>query len=149
MNKHILIGRVGGDPVIKEVGQSTVCKFSLATSEIYTKNGEKITETEWHNLVFWGKQCDILQKWVHKGDLLSVTGKVKTRKYNDNNGVTHYATEVICNEFEFISSGKKQDDSIKPSDAKKTTVKSMSNIEDLPGYVADENVPDDLSDLPF
>jgi single-strand DNA-binding protein len=142
MNKLVLIGRVGGDPVIKEVGQSTVCKFSLATSESYTKNGEKVTETEWHNLVFWGKQCEVLQKWVHKGDLFSATGKVKTRKYEDKEGVTHYATEVICNEFEFISSGKKQDEGIKPSDAKKTTVKSMSNIEDLPGYV-DSEVPGD------
>lgn len=106
MNKVILIGRVGNDPEVKEVGSSKVCKFSLATSETYTKDGQKVTDTDWHNIVFWGKQCDTIQKYVHKGDLFCVTGKSKTRKYEDKNGVAHWATEIICNEFEFVQ-GKK------------------------------------------
>ena len=108
MNRVILIGRVGNTPEVKTVGSSKVCKFSLATSETYVKDGQKITDTDWHNVVFWGKQCDTIEKYVHKGDLFCVTGKSKTRKYEDKSGVAHWATEIVCNEFEFVQ-GKKDE----------------------------------------
>jgi single-strand DNA-binding protein len=152
MNKVILLGRVGQTPEVKVVGQSQVCKFSLATSESYKKNDEKITETTWHNLVFWGKQCEILKQWVHKGDQLMVEGKISIRKYTDKDGVDHWSNEVVCDRFEFIASIKKED---KPDNKEGQAVKgkihtgAMSDINELPGNVADENVPDDLSDLLF
>ena len=150
MNRITLLGRVGKDPEVKEVGQNKVCKFSLATSESYKKDGEKVTETEWHNLVFWGKRCDVLKEWVHKGDQLLVQGKVKTRSYEDKEGVNHYITEVICDDFEFISSTKK-DEKPEANDKwhGKKPVPSMSKAEDLPGNVADyDNIPED-TDSPF
>ena len=145
MNHVFLMGRVGQDPEVKEVAQTQVCKFSLATSESYKKNGEKVTDTTWHNLVFWGKQCDILKRYVHKGDQLLVEGKIVIRKYDDKNGVTHWATEIICDKFEFIG-GKKESESVQDNQGEwrgKKEVKAMSNVDELPG------ANDDLSDLPF
>jgi len=139
MNKVILKGNVGEDPKVKKFDNGQVCKFSLATSESYTKDGEKITNTEWHNVVFWGKIVDIIEKYVHKGDQLLVEGKNTTRSY-DKNGVTHYATEVVCHSFEFC--GTKERVESKPKD-NKVQVNSMSDARELPGYVDDGNVPDD------
>jgi len=142
MNRTTLLGRVGQEPEIKRFDNGVVCKFSLATSESYkNKQGEKVTDTEWHNLVFWGKQCDVLEKWVHKGDQLFVEGKIKTRTYDDKNGVKHYATEIICDKFEFIG-GKKES---KPDNKEgqyrkgdKVHVDSMSNADDLPIHVQEQ-----------
>lgn len=127
MNKIILIGRLGNDPELRSVGNSQVCKFTIATSETYIKDGERITDTEWHSCIFWGKQAEIIHKYVHKGDLFSVTGKVKTRKYDDKSGVTHWATEIICNEFEFLQ-GKKEPVENKPAISKE----DIMNMPDLP-----------------
>ena len=149
MNRVTLLGRVGGDPEVKEFTDNKVCKFSLATSESYKKNGEKVTETTWHNLVFWGKQCDILKQYVHKGDQLLVEGKIVIRKYDDKNGVTHWATEIICDKFEFIAGGKKEAPENKEGQWQgKKEVKSMSDINELPGNVDDGSVPED-NEMPF
>jgi len=148
MNKTILKGNLGNDPDVKifESGQK-VCKFSLATSESYPdKKGEKIIDTEWHNIVFWGKIVDVIEKFVHKGDQLLVEGKNKTRSYEDKNGSTHYITEVICHIFEFC--GSKERVESKPYNqegewqkGEKRTVPAMSNVDDLPDNVTtyDEN----------
>jgi len=127
MNKWIGLGRVGQEPEVKEFTNNKVCKFSLATSESYKKDGEKITETTWHNLVFWGKQCDILKQYVHKGDQLLVEGKLVIRNYKDKSGVEHWATEIVCDKFEFVGSAKKED---KPVEKKST---AMSDVSELPG----------------
>lgn len=151
MNKVILLGRLGSDPEVREIGQSKVCKFSLATSESYKKDGEKITDTTWHNIIFWGKQCDILKQYVHRGDMLMVEGKIVIRKYDDREGVTHWATEIVCNSFEFVGSKKEE----KPDNnegqfqkAGKVTTGSMSDVNELPGNIDDGSVPDDPN-LPF
>ncbi len=158
MNKVLLLGRTGSDPEVKEIGQNKVAKFSLATSETYKKDGEKITNTTWHNLVFWGKQCDILQQYVHKGDQILVEGKIVTRTYKDKNQVDHWTTEIVCDRFEFCGSAKEKEP--KPENKETGFVKerelipgtnkvkmdSLSNPDDLPGNVAnyDEIPPDDL-----
>jgi len=144
MNKWIGIGRVGKDPEIKTFENGNqVCKFSLATSESYkNKDGEKVTETEWHNLSFSGKQCDILEKWVHKGDLLAVEGKKTTRQYDDKNGVTHYPVEMKCNKFEFISSPKKTEQKLENKEGQYQGSSTVSDVNDLPG--ANDKNEDDL-----
>jgi single-strand DNA-binding protein len=135
MNKVILMGRTGSDPEVKQVGDSQVAKFSLATSESYKKNGEKITDTTWHNIVLWGKQCDILKQYVHKGDQLLLEGKIVIRKYDDKQGVTHWATEIVCDRFEFIGDKKeeKPDNNEGKWQGGKVTTGSKSDINDLPG----------------
>lgn len=109
MNKVILKGNCGGDPEVKTFDWGKVAKFSLATSETRKKDGEKITETTWHNLVFFGDVCDTLAKYVHKGDQLLVEGKISVRNYKDKAGVEHWATEITCDRFEFCGSAEKRE----------------------------------------
>ena len=153
MNRVTLLGRVGGDPEVKEFNSNKVAKFSLATSETFKKNDEKVTETTWHNLVFWGKQCDILKQYVHKGDQLLVEGKIQVRQYDDKDGVKHWATEIVCDRFELLGGKQKAETPKEEPKANdkwhgKQPVKSLSNIDELPQHVQDaESVPDDS--LPF
>lgn len=152
MNQITLIGRCGGDPEVKSFEWGKVAKFSLATSETYkNKEGQKVTDTDWHNLCFRGAVCDTLAQWVHKGDQIAVTGKVKYRSY-EKDGRTVYITEIICDHFEFCGGSKKED---KPANNEgqyqkggKVTTGSLSDISELPGYVDNGSVPDD-KDLPF
>lgn len=149
MNRATLLGRVGGDPEVKEFKDTKVAKFSLATSESYKKNGEKVTDTIWHSLVFWGKQCDVIKSYVHKGDQLLVEGKIVTRQYKDKQEITHWTTEIICDKFELLSKGNKAEDKPEPPQASgewkgKKEVKAMSDISELPGNVANyDEIPDD------
>ena len=104
VNKVILLGNVGKDPEVKEVGSNSVAKFSLATNETYTnKNGEKVKNTEWHNIVFWGKVAEIIGKYVKKGDMLYVEGKIETRKHEDK-----YYTNIKGDKFSFVSSSSSE-----------------------------------------
>jgi single-strand DNA-binding protein len=144
MNKVLLIGNIGKDPEVKTFDWGKVAKFSLATTESYkNKKGEKITETEWHNCVFKGKVCDIIEQYVHKGDKIHVQGKIKIHTYKDKNQVDHWATEIICDDLEFIESKKKEEPE-KKSDKIQTGAKS--DINDLPG--ANESPENDPSYFP-
>lgn len=95
-NKVELIGRLGKDPEIRNLDNGKmVANFSMATTEKWkNERGEKVEKTEWHNIVCWGKLCEILQKYVKKGDLLFVEGKLTTRMW-EKDGVKHYVTEVL------------------------------------------------------
>lgn len=108
MNKVILIGRVGQEPESKSVGDSTVTKFSLATSESYkNKSGEKVEDTTWHNIEIWGKLAEVADKYVKKGDKLMVEGKIKVDQYEDKDGVKKTATKIRVESMEML--GGKQD----------------------------------------
>ena len=134
MNKVMLIGNVGKDPEVREFDNNKVCRFTLATNETYkNKQGDKITDTEWHNIVFWGKLCDIIEKYVHKGDQIFVEGKNVTRKYEDKEGNARYTIEVVCHNFEFIGKKEKPDNKEGKWQKGKDEVTSMSNADDLPG----------------
>ena len=140
MNKVILKGNVGKDPQVNRFDNGQVAKFSLATSESYTdKKGEKITDTQWHNIVFWGKVVDPIEKYVHKGDQLIVEGKIVYRSWDDKEGVTHYGTEVVCNNFEFCGSKDKPDNNEgKYQKGDKVDMKAISDPAELdPSYVPD------------
>lgn len=100
-NKVQLIGNLGNDPEIinLESGKS-LAKFSIATNEIYKNaEGEKVTDTQWHNIVAWGKIADIVEKYLTKGKEVAVEGKLTTRTWDDKDGNKRYTTEVVCNEL--------------------------------------------------
>jgi single-strand DNA-binding protein len=104
VSKTILIGRVGQKPEVKQVSNTSVAKFSLATTENWKdKDGTKKEETTWHNIVIWGKLCDVVEKYVNKGDLLYVEGRIKNDKY-EKEGVTHYTTSIVVNELKMLGS---------------------------------------------
>jgi single-strand DNA-binding protein len=109
VNKVILVGNVGKDPETRHLeGGNTVSKFSLATSEIYrNKDGEKITNTEWHNIVLWKGLAEIAEKFVRKGSQLYIEGRIRTRSYTDQDGNTKYTTEIIADNMKLL--GRKSD----------------------------------------
>lgn len=116
VNKAILIGYVGKDPEVKQVGSSTVAKFSLATSESYTdKNGQKQEKTEWHNIVAWGKLAEFCGKWITKGQCVFVTGRINTRSYGDE-GNKKYTTEITAEEIKFVGNKRSATENGAPQD---------------------------------
>ena len=100
-NKVQLIGNLGNDPeIINLESGKTLAKFSIATNESYTNNkGEKITDTQWHNVVAWGKTAQIIEKYVTKGKEVAIEGKLTSRSYETKEGEKRYITEVVCNEL--------------------------------------------------
>ena len=118
VNKVILIGHLGDDVKIHYFeGGGCVGRFPLATNESYTNksSGEKVTQTEWHNLIVRNKVAEIFEKYVKKGDKIYIEGRLKTRKWVDNDQKDRFSTEIVVNEFTFLSakiSGNDQKDEI-------------------------------------
>jgi len=100
-NKVQLIGNLGNDPeIINLESGKTLAKFSIATNENYTNSkGEKITDTQWHNIVAWGKTAQIIEKYVGKGKEVAIEGKLTNRSYESKTGEKRYITEIVCNEL--------------------------------------------------
>lgn len=106
-NKIQLIGNLGSDPEVKtfDSGKKKV-NLSLATSDnYYDANGDKVEQTQWHNVIGWGKTADIAEKYLRKGSEIAVDGKVQYRSYEDKNGEKKYITEIVVNEMLML--GKK------------------------------------------
>ncbi len=101
LNKVLLIGNLGSDPEIKLLeGNIKVAKFSLATTESYKdENGQTHANTEWHSIVLWRGLADLAEKYLHKGSLVHIEGKIKTRSYDDKQGNKRYVTEVIVEQL--------------------------------------------------
>ncbi|WP_424493001.1 single-stranded DNA-binding protein [Salinimicrobium sp. GXAS 041] len=100
-NKVQLIGHVGNAPeiVTLESGKK-LAKFSIATNESYKNaKGEKITDTQWHNIVAWGKTADLVENYVPKGKEIGIEGKLTSRSYEDKAGQKRYITEIVCNDL--------------------------------------------------
>ncbi len=108
-NRVVLIGHLGGSPETKELnGGKAMTRFSLATTESYkNEKGEKVSETQWHNLVAWGKVAEIAGKYLEKGKEVAIEGKLVTRNYNDKDGVKRYVTEIVVNDLLLIGSKSK------------------------------------------
>jgi single-strand DNA-binding protein len=108
-NSVRLIGNLGMDPEVTEInGGKKVAKFSLATSEIYKgEDGNKVTDTQWHNLIVWGKQAEVVEKYLKKGSEIAVEGRINTRAYTDKEGTKRYFTEIVVNEFMMLGGNGK------------------------------------------
>jgi len=100
-NKVQLLGHLGGDPeVISLESGKKLVRFAIATNETYRNaKGEKVTDTQWHNIIAWNKTADIIEKYVHKGSEVMVEGKLTSRSYETKEGEKRYITEVVCNEL--------------------------------------------------
>ena len=106
INKVILIGHTGDEVKMHYFdGGGCVGNFPLATNETYTNRttGEKVSNTEWHNIVVRNKAAEICEKYLHKGDKVYIEGRLKTRKWQDDQGKDRYTTEIQCTEFTFLS----------------------------------------------
>lgn len=126
--KLILVGNVGSDPEVRHFeGGNIVANFSLATSEKYkNKEGETVTETEWHKIVVWKGLAEIAEKYVKKGNLLYIEGKLKSRSWNDKDGVKRYSTDVIADTMRMLPGGNKT------TEKESTTEPKQESDGDLP-----------------
>ena len=133
VNKVILIGFLGSDPEVKTLDNSVkVARVSLATSESYTdKSGNKVENTEWHNLVMWRGLADVVEKYTKKGSQIYVEGKLKTSSY-EKDSVKHYRTDIVVDNLRLLD--RKQES------ASKETTNSYPTV-DL--------TPQPVDDLPF
>lgn len=106
INKVILVGNVGKDPEIRHLDSGVaVASFPLATSENYVaKNGDKVSTTEWHNIVAWRGLAEVAEKYVTKGRQLYIEGKIKTRSWDDKEGNKRYMTEVVADVLQLLGS---------------------------------------------
>lgn len=105
VNKVILVGRLGKDPEVRNLENgATVANFTMATSETYKDKttGEKKEITDWHNIVLWRGLAEIAQKYLHKGDMIYVEGKLRTRSW-EKEGITRYTTEIIGDNMTMLS----------------------------------------------
>ena len=112
-NSVHLIGRPGMDPEIKKFGENRkLAKFTLATNEKhYNDNMELVQETEWHNIIAWGRTAEIVEKIVRKGRLMALEGKLQTREYDDKDKNKRRVTEVVIDEFMLIDKMSNEDES--------------------------------------
>src|SRR6187402_25827 len=103
VNKVMLVGHLGGDPELRKLpGEVSVVSFSLATSEMVRKNGVKVEQTDWHQIIMWRTLADVAARLLKKGKLIYLEGKLKTRSHEDKEGVLRYYTEVIADNFTLL-----------------------------------------------
>jgi single-strand DNA-binding protein len=132
VNKVILVGHLGKDPEARTLeGGVSVVSFPLATSESFNKDGRKIEQTEWHNIVMWRGLADVAAKFLQKGKLVYIEGKLRTRSFEDKEGIKKYTTEVVAENFTLL--GRK-------TDFENDSVVSKPVTKDLNGTAGDDNV---------
>jgi len=108
INKVILVGHLGKDPEVRHLeGGVTVASFPLATSETFNKDGKRVEQTEWHNIVLWRGLAEVASKYLQKGKLVYIEGKLRTRSFEDKEKVKKYVTEVVAENFTML--GRKSD----------------------------------------
>ena len=105
-NKVQLLGNLGNDPeIITLESGKKIAKFSVATNETYRNaQGEKVTDTQWHNIIAWNKTAEIIEKYMQKGNEIMIEGKLTSRSYETKEGEKRYITEVVCNELLMLGS---------------------------------------------
>ena len=138
INRVILIGRVRKDVEVRTTDNSKVASFTLATSERFKdRNGEVKEQTEWHNIVVWGKLADVCEKYVQKGSTLYVEGKLRTRSWDDKDGNKRYITEILASAIQLLDKKENSSDpaATAPQRPQSTPLPPMGD--------------DDDSDLPF
>ncbi|MDP4663722.1 MAG: single-stranded DNA-binding protein [Salibacteraceae bacterium] len=112
VNKVIILGNLGADPEVRTTTSGIkVARLRLATSESYTnKEGQRITNTEWHTVNLWRGLADIAEKYLAKGRQVYVEGKLRTRSYDDKDGITRYSTEIEADNINLIGGSKNDDE---------------------------------------
>ena len=113
VNKVILIGNLGKDPEVRYLDNGVaVANLSLATSENYkNKDGEKVTQTEWHDIVLWRGLAEVAEKYLKKGSSVYIEGKLRTNKWVDKDENTRYKTEVLADKLTMLSRSQNQEQS--------------------------------------
>jgi single-strand DNA-binding protein len=153
VNKVILIGNLGKDPEVRHLESGVgVANFSLATSETYKdrKTGERVSQTEWHNIVLWRGLADVAEKYLKKGDKIYVEGKLRTRSWQDQQGNNRYTTEIIADNMTMLGKATERatvettsNTKPQPEDTSATTTNNDKLSEEF------SSPEDENDDLPF
>ncbi|SMG42833.1 single-strand DNA-binding protein [Marivirga sericea] len=147
VNKVILIGNLGKDPEVRHLDNgASVANFSIATTETYKdrNSGERVDQTEWHNIVLWRGLAEVAEKYLKKGDSVFIEGKLRTRSW-EKDGVTRYTTEVVGDQMTMLGGKKSGDDAGQSSNY-------SGNQSSSQGTAAASQTPDtnsEMDDLPF
>lgn len=143
-NQATVIGFVGDEPrIIQTQSNTAMASFAIATTErgYQRQDGTQVEDrTEWHNIVFFGKPVEIIGRYVHKGSSLFVQGKMRTRSYDDKDGIKRYVTEIIGENFQLLD--KKQTSDVQPNN-------SVTPAYGANGYQAPQQGNSKDDDLPF
>ncbi len=153
VNKVILIGNLGKDPEVRHLDNgASVANFSIATTESYKdKNGQKVDQTEWHNIVLWRGLADISEKYLKKGDSVYIEGKLRTRSW-EKDGVTRYTTEVVGDQMTMLGGKRNSDDSGQDysSNSNNNNEPSSGKMQETSsGAAQTPNTDSEMDDLPF
>jgi single-strand DNA-binding protein len=149
LNKVMLIGHLGDEVKLHYFeGGNCIGRFPIATNETYTnrQTGEKVTNTEWHNIVVRNKAAEICEKYLHKGDKIYVEGRLKTRQWQGEDGNTRYTTEIQVQDFTFLSTKQDGPTSATPEPANSMTEQAPAST---PVEVQQVKEPEQEDDLPF
>ena len=144
LNKVMLIGHLGDEVKLHYFeGGGCVGRFPLATNETYVnkQTNERVTNTEWHNIVVRNKGAEICEKYLSKGDKVYIEGRIKTRKWQDDKGMDRFSTEIQCNDFTFLTNKNESGTS------SQATQQPMASSDQQ--NVVNEPIGDDNDDLPF
>jgi single-strand DNA-binding protein len=142
VNKVILVGHLGKDPEVRHLeGGITVASFSLATTErITNKSGEREDLTEWHNIVVWRGLADVAEKYLKKGSQIYLEGKIKSRSWDDKEGVKRYTTDIVADTFTMLG---KRDDNANSYNSQNGMAANNTTLPPTSELVS-ESEPDDL-----
>ncbi|WP_298893123.1 single-stranded DNA-binding protein [uncultured Psychroserpens sp.] len=146
LNKVMLIGHLGDEVKMHYFdGGNCVGRFPLATNETYTnkQTNERVTNTEWHNIVVRNKAAEICEKYLSKGDKVYIEGRLKTRKWQDDKGADRYSTEIQCTDFTFLSTKNENQGGVTPASNPQQATQQPSNTS------VSEPIAEDNDDLPF
>ena len=155
LNKVMLIGNLGKDPESREMGDGTkMAKFPIATTETYkNRQGEKVSNTEWHNIVLWRGLAEVAINWLKKGDSVYIEGKLKTRSWEDESGVKKYATDIQADNLSMLGSRRDNESQYQSnSNDGKFGSKAMNMAEEKTEQVDEKKVNENSheeDDLPF
>lgn len=145
INKVILVGHLGKDPEVRHLDNNvTVASFPLATSETFNKEGRRVEQTEWHNIVMWRGLADIAAKYLHKGKLVYIEGKIRTRNYEDKEGIKRYVTEIVAESFTML--GRKTDFDSPGTGSQENRIDKVEGERQV-NFRENDGISDD--DLPF
>ncbi|MBU2915976.1 MULTISPECIES: single-stranded DNA-binding protein [Reichenbachiella] len=148
VNKVILVGNLGKDPEVRHLDNGrAVANFSMATSETYkNREGERVTTTEWHNMVLWSPLAEIAEKYLKKGSQVYIEGKLTSRSYEDKDGVTKYITEVVGRELTMLG-GRPDGGSSGEYNAPAASNQNQATKTEIVDSTVEEN--NEIDDLPF
>ena len=156
LNKVTLIGNLGKDPEVRHLESgASVANFSMATTETYkNRNGEKVSQTEWHNIVLWRGLAEISEKYLKKGDKIYIEGRIRTRSWQDKDDNTRYSTEIVGDNMIMLggNNNEKTYSSTNTSSTQELKTESSENQESSEinkSSLSDSDLTSENDDLPF